>query len=211
MVERVVTAGVLTEVNANEVRGEILFVELLTSTPARMWSGIGPITATMPNESSQAWTGMGNIGSVESIIESTDRRRNGVNMKLSGIDNDLLTIMLAEEYQGKGAKIWLAYLDGNAAIIPDPVLLFAGFMDTMQGADGNDSGDIILACESREQTLERSSRSLLTSAEQERLFPGDIGLEFVNPLQTIQVTWGAPSNTPNFAQIGGGKGEGRGR
>ena len=204
MTDRSLTANVQTEVTSSSTV-EVLFVEIMTSTPARMWSGLGTRTETMPGESSQIWYGMGDLGKVESIIESSDRRRNGVNLTLSGVSADLLSIMLTEAYQGDEVKIWIAYLNSSFAIINDPVLLFAGFMDTMKGVDGDSTGAIVAACESREQTLERSSRSLLTDQEQQKLFPGDLGLEFVNALQSKQITWGS-ANLGNSGGSGGSRG-----
>lgn len=191
MTDRTVTAGVKTETEAAEVFGEALFIELLTDTPGFAWTGVGPIIATMPGESSHTWLGMANIGEVSNVAESADRRRNGINMKMSGIDVDLLNIALLEDYQGKSAKIWQVYFNSSLNIIPDPLLIFAGTMDTLKAIDGSRTGVLSLTCESREQQLERTSRSLLTHQEQQRLFPGDLGLAFVTSLQSKVILWGA--------------------
>lgn len=214
MTDRNLTAAVVTVTEESQVYGEALFIELLTDTPGYAWTGVGPIVATMPGESSQTWVGLATIGEIADIAESADRRRNGVNMKLSGVDVSLLNMALTEDYQGKSAKIWQAYFDQNLAIIPDPTLLFAGTMDVLSAVDGSRQGSLSLDCESREQQLERTSRSLLTDQEQQRLYPGDLGLAFLNSLQSKPIIWGAKgqgdSASPNTG-FGFGFGSGSSR
>lgn len=189
MVDRTLTGSVVTETISDDYI-EVGFVELSLSSPARFWTGHGTFTATMPGESSQSWIGAGDVGTIDKILESINNAQNGVNFVLSGIDNDLLVSALTEDYQGRAAKVWVAYLDSSYAIIADPVLVFSGQMDVMSTEDGDETGSIFLSCESRDAILRRRSESLLTDEEQQRLFPGDKGLEFVTELQSKEVIWG---------------------
>jgi len=191
MTDRNITAAVKNATEALTVYGEALFIELLTDVPGYTWTGVGPVTLAMPGEATRTWLGLGNVGEVNTIAESADRRRNGVNMTLSGVDVDTLNMALIEDYQGQSAKIWQVYFNADLSIIADPVLIFAGHMDTLKVVDGARVGSLSLACESREQLLEKSSRSLLTDQEQQRLHPGDLGLAFINALQSKPILWGA--------------------
>lgn len=190
-----ITASVKTETEAIKLT-LVAFAELMFGTPARMWTGLGPLIATMPGESSQTWIGIGDIGSVSAIRTSADRRQNGIKMVLSGVNNDLLTALLTEDYQGRSAKIWVGFLDENFDLIPDALLGFSGQMAVMSTTDGDRKGTIELTCESRDVLMQRSSASFLTANEQRRLHPGDKGLDYVMALQSKEILWGAPSPIP---------------
>lgn len=206
MTDRSLTAGVITETEAPVVI-EVMFVELLFDTPVYLWTGLGSIPATMPGESAQTWVGAGDIGTIDVIGEVTDRKQNGIALGLSGVNNDLLNEVIGEAYQGKSAKIWEAFFNENGTIVADPVLIWAGLMDTMEIADGDPTGTIKLQCESRESYLNRTSRSLLTNEEQQRISSGDLGLAFVAELQLKPLIWGAPNPPGSY---GGGSGTGDG-
>ena len=190
MVDRTVTAGVKTETEA-KVASSVGFILLDFDTdPVFVWTGTYPRTETLPTEGAHTFLGIGTLGSIDGILESADRSINGIKMQMTGIANDLLANALDQNYQGRTAKIWIVHLDANEDIIPDPLLLFAGQMDVMRLADGDETGAIEVICESRDATLKRNSESLLTDEEQQRVFPGDLGLEFVMELQNKTIVWG---------------------
>ncbi|MFQ5535663.1 MAG: hypothetical protein ACE5EM_12675 [Sphingomonadales bacterium] len=196
MTDRNLDPAVKTETEAPEVTS-VVFVELdFDSGPVRVWSGMGPIMAAMPDRAAATWDGVGDLGSIDAISESADRTQHGVQLTLSGIDPDLLTTALEENYQGRAADIWIAFLDASHQVIGEPVSVFGGIMDVMSTIDGDETGLLSLTCESREALLGRSSESLLTDQEQQRLHPGDNGLNFVMELQNKEILWGMPSPTP---------------
>ena len=125
MVDRTLSGSVVTETTDDDY---ILvgFVELSYDTPFRVWTGLGTLVATMPGGSSQSWVGVGDISNIEGIKETVENSQSGVVMRLSGIDNELLSNTLTEDYQGRDAKVWAAYLDSSYALIADPVLIWGG-------------------------------------------------------------------------------------
>lgn len=201
MVDRAdITAGIITETDSNSYIN-VGFIELLfDSDPVWVWTGLGQRTETMPGESSQIWEGIGDLGGIDGILESADRSINGVRLTMSGIDNDLLVNALVQDYQGRSVKIWGVFLDDDLQIIPDPLLVFGGQMDQIFLIDGDKTGAVTVQCESRDALLQRTSESLLTDEEQQRLFPGDRGLEFVMELQSKEIVWG----TSGLSGVGGG-------
>lgn len=207
MTDRALDPAVKTETEAPEVIAAA-FVELdFSSGPVRVWTGLGPIDAAMPGAASFTWDGVGDLGSINAISESSDRRQNGVQLTLSGVDAGLLSTALTENYQGRTAGIWIAFLDADHQIIAQPVRVFGGMMDVMSTVDGDPSGSISLTCESRETVLTRNSESLLTDQEQQRLHPGDLGLAFVMELQSKEINWGSPGAAAGKS-TGGGQGGG---
>ena len=195
MADRTLTAGVITETEATEYRTAGFVLLDFDTDPVYVWTGTRPYTTAITgelSESSHTYLGIGSLGSVDGILETADRSTNGVKFQLSGVGNDLLANALEQDYQGRDAKIWLAYLDEDELIIADPFPLFAGFMDVMSLVDGDKQGAIEVQCESLDATLKRNSESLLTDEEQQRVFPGDLGLEFVLSSQDLVLSWGEP-------------------
>jgi hypothetical protein len=190
MTDRTLTAGVVTETEAEEYTSAGFVLLDFDTDPVYVWTGTRSITTTLPTESSHTYLGIGTLGSIDGISESADRSVNGVKMTLSGIGNDLLANALGQNYQGRTAKIWIVYFDANEDIVPDPLLLFGGQMDVMSLIDGDSEGAITLSCESRDAALKRTSESLLTAEEQKRVYPNDKGLDFVQELQGKPLTWG---------------------
>lgn len=201
MTDRTLTAGFKTETVSPSLI-EVIFAEFMFATPVRVWTGLGPKVATMPGGSSQTWIGVGDLGGIESITESADRRRNGVLFSLSGVDTGLLDDVLTDNYQGKDVTVWEAYIDDNGALIADPALAYSGLMDTMGIVDGDPTGIIKLQCENRDILLQRTSRSFYTDEQQQANFSGDLGLEFIKELQKKQIIWGAPGQ--GTGTVGGG-------
>lgn len=185
MSERTLTTTVQSELERDTVL-PALFVELLfDSGPLRLWSGLG--NATINGET---YTGTGTLGTISEIEESAgDVRASSVAMTLSGIPSSYLSIGLAEQFQGRPASIWLAFLDAAGAIMPDPIRVFKGRMDYPALEENGDTAKITVFAESHLIDLERPRIRRYTDEDQRELYPGDTGLRFITALQNKQVNW----------------------
>jgi hypothetical protein len=181
---RTLTAGIISEINADTVR-PVMLVELdFSSGYVRCWTGYGPLTWD-----SKTWTGTGTLGKVSDIGETASFQANGVGLQLDGIPSAMLSIALGEHYQSRPARVWLAFLTEAGAVIADPFLIFSGVMDTMQIAEGGEVASITLQTESRAIDLKRSKERRFTHDDQQIDYPGDLGFEYVAALQDKQVIW----------------------
>jgi hypothetical protein len=63
-------------------------------------------------------------------------------------------------------------------------------MDTMQIGETGESARITLALENRLILLERARTLRFTSEDQKTLFPGDLGLDFIDDIQDRTIEWG---------------------
>lgn len=136
------------------------------------------------------WLGLANFGSIEPIEEGVVIQSYGIAFKLSGINSNNIEIALAEEYQNKEANIWLATLDPNTfAIQGSPTLIFSGLMDTMPIELG-DTATITVTAESRLIDWDRPRILYYTDEDQQALYPGDLGLQYVNETVDKAIVWG---------------------
>jgi hypothetical protein len=75
-------------------------------------------------------------------------------------------------------------------VIVDPYLAFEGRLDIPSIQEDGDNSIITISYESRLIDLERSREIRYTHEEQTRLFPGDLGFEYVASMQEKEVLWG---------------------
>ena len=150
---RTLTSGLAAAALAARV-APILLVELVfDSATTRVWSGYGDLTW-----GARTFTGAGTLGAVSPVEEATELRATGVDLTLSGIPSDVLSLALSEPYQGRLATIWLGAMNPDTfALIADPYQIFAGRMDVMTVSDSGDTGKVTISVESRLIDLERSS------------------------------------------------------
>ena len=129
----------------------VLLVELgFTSGTSRVWSGLGTLSWNGLD-----WLGVGTLGQVSSVEETLEVRAAGASFELSGVPADLLIHVMTEPLQSRPVKLWLGFMDENWAVIPDPVLIFRGLMDTVEIRDGGPTATITLLAENRLRDLER--------------------------------------------------------
>lgn len=137
----------------------------------------------------ETYVGVGNLGRVGPVQETTELRATNLELELSGIPPELLSIALAEQYQGRQASLWLVLLDSNHAPVGDACLIFKGRMDTMSIERGPQSR-IQVAVESNLADLERARTLRFTDADQQAAYPGDKGFSFVAQAVDKQLIWG---------------------
>lgn len=183
---RTLTAG-LEAATLAPVVCPILLVECLFDSGAvRMWSGIGDLSWN-----AATWIGTGNLLGLSAIEETRELRATGVDVSLSGVPSDLLSLALSEPYSDRPCNVYIGAVDTNTgALIADPYRAFSGRMDVMRIDDGGDTALITLSVESKLIDLERPRERRYETADHELDYPGDKFFEFVPSIQDQEITWG---------------------
>jgi hypothetical protein len=204
---RSIPAPLLAAMSAAIVKPAIFVEAEFAAATVRVWSGYGDMTA-----GGQTWSGAGSLLDVSLIGETQEVRAQGVTVTLSGIPSEMLAIALGENYHGRIARIYLGFFadeepaetvliadtqtaryqlrDRTTLLLSDLHPLFSGRMDVMSVIEGPETATVTLSIENRLIDLERPAPVLYTEETQQRLFPGDRGLEFVEGLTDVTVTWG---------------------
>ena len=172
----------------------------------RMWTGQG----TLVLEDGTEWIGLGQLLSISSIEETSEMAVKGATITLSGIPSELLSLALGTPYQGRVAKIYFGtflrdsllqetgnyiLLEGGGRINLESMSkgfneLFSGYMDQMNIEESGETSSIELAVENKLIDLERARVARFTSGYQKSIYPGDLGLDFIEDLQDKQISWG---------------------
>lgn len=135
------------------------------------------------------WQGVGALGAVEPTVESNSLEAHGMTFSISGVDGTGIAIALGEHYQGRSAKMWLAFINAAGQIVVDPVQVFGGRMDQMSIADGNEAA-ISVTAESRLADWARPRLRRYNDADQQAEYPGDRGFEFIVDGANKEIVWG---------------------
>jgi len=181
-------------------------IELLFDTaPIYLWTGAGTLVFE-----GISYIGTGNLLNVSSIEETTEIAVRGATITLSGMNSEVINLALQSPYQGRVCKIYFgmfskgnllqedgAYLlleDGSKIVLEAQetglTQIFSGYMDEMNIDEGPEFGTIELKVENKLVDLERARTRRYTSEYQKSVYPGDLGLDFVESLQDKKVVWG---------------------
>jgi len=175
----------------------------------RLWTGQGTLVYQ-----GVSWFGTGNLLQIDTIEETSEIAAKGATVTLSGVPSEVLSLALSEPYQGRQAKIYFgtfskgqllqedfAYIllqDGGKIFLEDRKTdlteVFAGYMDQMNIEESEGGSIVTLTIENKLIDLERPRTARFTSAYQKSIFAGDLGLVFVEDLQTKEVVWGRTVN-----------------
>ena len=132
------------------------------------------------------------LGSIDAVKE-TPAEVAQLNFTLSGVPSELIALSLTEPVQGKGVRIKVAIFDPVTYVVLDVHTRWSGRLDVMTLNDGNGGGTISVSAEHAGIDLTRPSNSLYTDAEQQRLYPGDFALQFLNDQVEQRIVWPAAS------------------
>ncbi len=158
----------------------------LSPTPVRIWTGTGDITI-----SSNTYNGAGEFVNVQEILETVQSTATTQYFTLNGIPTTYLNTALDDNnYIGKTVNLQLGFFDSVGALIGNLLTIYIGVADTMSISFGPETSNITLSAVNGRVLWDRNNLSRYTSAEQQRLYAGDLGFEFVTSSIQQEVKWG---------------------
>lgn len=179
---RTLTAGVEGAIAAPPYRPFRLFFADFT-TPWRTWTGYGTLVWF-----GVEWLGIGDALAISPSIESTDTGSEGLELVLSGVDPNRLSLALQEPIQGKDVEIWFGFMDEAGQVIPDPYLEYAGEAEVLSHDEDGDTATLTLNVETAWSDTAPSDIRY-TDQQQQAMFAGDRFFEFASGHSVAGVTW----------------------
>lgn len=169
-----------------------LFVTItFASGPVYMWSGWESTVFL-----GDTWTGVGSLLDVSTIEDGSSVQARGISVTLGGIDPTLLPAALNEFQVGLPATIYLGLINGDGqAQIDTPVVAWSGRTDQPTITSGPDTASISIALESLLMDMNTPVPYRYTNQDQQLFAPGDLGMQWVNSIQSIPIYWGQNTNS----------------
>jgi hypothetical protein len=130
--------------------------------------------------------GLGNL----SEVEDSPGEVKGLSFQLAGGSADLVALALddAKVWQGTPVVLRLAVLNSEYQIVDAPIT-WSGSGDTMNIQEEDEKTDIQATAESSAVDLMRSHVLTYNNADQQMLFPGDLGLQYIVSQVDRPVVW----------------------
>ena len=142
------------------------------------------------DDETHTFLSVGDLGTVSPVEEGAELQAYAVAVSLCGINDTLIAIAQQEHVQGRNAKIYLALLDENSNLLGEPLLLFAGRIDSMHWQAGNNPS-ITLTVKNPLADWERNKLRRYTHSDQKNTFPEDNFFEYINTISERPITWGS--------------------
>lgn len=196
---RTISADMVSEVTTAQL-SPILMAELNFTPPVYLWTGYGTLTYN-----GIGYLGLGTLGTISPVQETTDLSARGISMQLSGVPTALVYEALTDDYQGRACSVMFGALSPTAGLVASPITIFSGRMDVMQLSDDGQTSQITMTAENKLIDFKRTREIRYTDEEQQRLYSGDLGLEFVNAIQEKTIYWGNQNATNASNWNGGGE------
>lgn len=137
----------------------------------------------------EIYLGVGRLGGISPIQEGEEMKSYGISLQLSGIPLEYMADMRAERFQDRACRVWLGFLNSGHQPIGAPIQMFGGRMDVISFEIGATIA-VTLTAESRLVDWERARSRRFTDQDQQRTWPGDRGLEYVQATTDMEFVWG---------------------
>jgi hypothetical protein len=192
---RSMTAEMRDATRAGLVYPSIFIEATFASGPVYVWTGYAAV-----DWNGHTWQGLGKLVGVSPIEEGTGVEAKGITLNLSGIDVDLLELVLGEFQLDAPVVCWLGLWSvesGGSGFINSPVVIWAGRMDQPTINISAETATISINCESPLMQMNVAVDRRLTNDDQQLDYPGDRGLEFVNGIVERTIYFGRTPNSTN--------------
>lgn len=163
------------------------FVMLTFATTAEyFWTGSGNILFN-----GITWQGIGTLLGISNLEDSASVEPRGITVTLSGIDATLLPLVMNEFKLGLPAAIYMCVYYPGGGLIDFPITSWSGNMGDPTIRVTGTEATIEINCESKLIDLNIPCPRRLTQEDQQSLYPGDLGMQFITSLTERQLFWGS--------------------
>jgi len=139
------------------------------------------------------YTPTNGIGNVEPVRETASGHPQALRFSVSGVPSSMVALALAEPVQGRAVTVYVAIFDPAAYTILDAVAEWVGTLDTMSITEGGGTATITVTAEHAGIDLLRAVPVRYTDSDQQRLFPGDLGFQYITDQSDRTIVWPAAS------------------
>lgn len=185
MADRDMSAAMLAEIAKDSVR-MVHLIKIGLSTPEYLTTAHKDISFN-----GDSYFAIGHILKIGTVTESLAMRVNSINLTLSGADQSFIATFLSQNITNKTLQIWLGFLDSGGSLIPDPLEIFSGRIDSFKVSEDTISGSTQISATAANHWVdwEKVAGRRSNDHDQQLYYPGDLGLEFASQI-VKDLKWG---------------------
>ncbi len=189
---RTIPSDLLTALTAKEVKPYFAVKFNLDDDPILLWTGFGD-----KDINNETYTGSGDLLTISGLDEVNDISAKTVNISLSGMTTEVVSMALQENYQRRECNIYFGTLDTSA-----PIEIFTGYLNKMTIEDSGETSTISVNVDSKLIRLERSVNWRYTDASHQSKNDGDDFFSYVTALQDVKISFGGNIEPVSIDPIG---------
>ena len=171
------------------------------------FSGGTQFLTTAPHDvvfSGDTYVAVGGHLGFDTVQESGDLTGQGVRVTLDGVDQTIISPLLAQNYIGRTAKVYQAHMDSSGVLVVDPVLLFEGLLNSSfrvtESRDPDAGGTVVVTTTVVSPLVSfRQQRGIrATLASHQHHFSGDTFFKHISTISARKVFWGKSDSGLNM-------------
>lgn len=169
------------------VRASMLVHFEFATTPMRLWLGDGVLDA-----GGETWQGLGRLGSISGLEQALNGTAPMATFTLSGVEPSQVAVALdsSDEVKGRPVTVYLQAFGADWQTLDEPYAVYSGVLDQIRiQTKGPTSRVVEVTAESLFARRGLPPFGYLTDRDQQRLYPGDRGLEQVPTMANKTVAW----------------------
>lgn len=155
----------------------------------RLWTGNGNKVLN-----GNTYSGNGALVGVSNLREVLGAQANGLTITISGIDMEMVSLLLNETASNKTGTLYMAWLDIDYNILGSDIL-FSGDLDRIKIKETPGYSIIDVDYESKLIRLKNKRERLWTHNFQQSLYPGDTGFQYLDSIKNKRIYWGEPDTS----------------
>lgn len=159
----------------------------------------------------------GTLGSIGAVREGHDMTETTIGIDFSGVDIPTLAVAASPDFLNSPVSVWLLASSGtipaklrgdsidvtadNVTITADElggifrgsILLFSGFTAGAPNISYGQESRVVVQCKGKFAALDRPRTERYADQDQQRKYPGDIGMQYASIVSSRDVIWPAAS------------------
>lgn len=186
-----------------------LAIRIELPDPVYVFTGRGALIFDDADGNSRTWVGAGDVGSIDTIGESSDGSATGVRVSLLDAPSDFRDDIADQATRGALFEVYVGALDEAFQQVTAVSLIWKGVTDAYKITDAGSTISVEITAESRAIDQRRPAVKRFTDEYQQRKHPGDKFFEYLPRMTEIQILWAqAELSGSSAAPISGGVGGG---
>lgn len=182
-------SAIATAIASPSLAPVLLYQGEWASGTARYWTGYGD-----RSWNSQTWTGIGTLGRITEVVETTETRIEGITVELDGVPATMVSLVLGQNRHGLAGTLYFGTVDASDVLTADTV--FVGRQDAIVLEDAADFAKIQVRYLSRLADMRRTNSRRFTHEDLTSEYSDDRGLEFLAAVQDAHIQWGGSWRWP---------------
>lgn len=208
---RTLSPDTIAALSSGSPRFSVLVRIETPSLTLRMTSDTGPVVF-----GGETYT-PGTLGGIGTVKEGGKMEDTSIGIDFSGVDVPTLAVAASPDFLNSPVSVWLlvsggtipAKLRGDAIdvtadsviltademgnIFRGHILLFSGFTAGAPSISYGQESRVVVQCKGKFSALDRARTERYADADQQRKYPGDLGMQYASIVASREVVWPAAS------------------